>query len=235
MTLTELIGREEAGAILNVDSRTVPRYAERGLLASVQNGSRGIDYKRSAVADLRRDFKARDSLEPCIKELYAVVACEVPYTQIRSEFEISQDTLERALKLYMVKRTAYLRKFGIPDDEHSELLLVTEATARLKASHTQIIYDLISSGTIEAKIVRFGGRKRYFVRLDSFKAYLGKYARRLLYRSHTVASRTRRTINYVDKLANANGIGFKTKESPQGNYLFSENDVLKLSKLRRRH
>ena len=235
MTLTELIGREEAGAILDVDPRTVPRYAERGLLTQVQNGSRGIDYKRIAVSDLRRAFEARASLESYIKELYAMVACGVPHTQIRSEFEIPQDTFDRALKLYVVERKAYLRKFGIPDDEHSELLLVIEATARLKASHTQIIYDLISSGAIEAKVVRFGGRKRYFVRRDSFKAYLGKYARRLLYRSHTVASRTRRTINYVDKLANANGIGFKTKESPQGNYLFSENDVLKLSKLRRRH
>ncbi|MBD3313255.1 hypothetical protein GF345_02335, partial [Candidatus Woesearchaeota archaeon] len=199
MSIDDLINREEAGAIIGVDPRTVPRYAQRGLLDEVRQGRKSL-YRREEVSQLREKFDARKELDSCIRELYVLTECGAEIADIMQGFGIKDtEKLDHALEIYKKERETYMRKFGL-EHEKDELFLAGETAARLKLTDKHVIYDLIREGRLQTRKINADSRERYFVTKDSLMNYLGSYSKELLYRSSHVKSFNHgMTIEIVDR------------------------------------
>ena len=226
MALENIISLTEASTILNVNRRTVSRYAEKGLLKRKEKGQQHL-YSRSQVELLKKKVESREMLDDCIKELYVSMESRMNKKTLVREFNIEKvSDITYALQVYKHQRGIYLDIFGIQENEKKSLFLVEEVTARLKLKDKHVIYDLVNEGELEAKKISFKGRERYFIKKDSLIRYLGDYSKKVLYRSKDVEElNPGMTINIIDRIAKINSIGFKIKVVPQGRYLFSQSDI----------
>ncbi len=232
MALDGLMNRLEAADTLQVDPRTVLRYVDEGLLTRVKVGSMFM-YKEEDLSLMVCRINARHELDSVIKELYVLSKSGFTNKQIAKEFGVSAHAkIAYALEMYRNERTRYFNKFGIESIECEDILLVEEVAARLRITDNHVVYDLIRAGRLKARELVFGrqGKVRYFVEFDSFRRYLGDYFSKFLYRSHHVAEQAQKTINQIDLIALDEGIGFKIKESKQGNYLFSPGEIVFIRK-----
>jgi len=227
----KLMTRDDAAIVLDVNPRTVARFAERGLLGKITEKHK-ITYKRSDVHELKRKLELRESVGDAIKEWYAMVQCRVPIETITSYSGIQREELSDTLFVYSVEREGVFRACKVPFGFYDCLLLSSEAAMRLKITDGHLIPSLIEKELIKADTFMVGKKKKYFVNLESFKSYLGKeYVGQLLYRSSEVLKKTGKSIEHIDRIARAKGIGFKIKPTMQGNYLFTEKDIAVINRI----
>ncbi len=233
MVLEELINREEAGKILDVNPRTVPRYARKGLLEEVRSPHKTM-YNSRDVKLLRKKLDIRESLDKSIKEIYALYKSGLKNHKIISNFKMNEpEDMFYALEIYKKERKGYLNKFGIGIKDQENIFLAEEVVARLKITDKHVVYDLINEGNLSPKTVEFKGKTRFFIEFNSLIDFLGSYSDQLLYRSNEASQRLNKTINEIDKIACYHEIGFKLKPTKQGNYLFSLSDISRMSVLKR--
>ncbi len=240
MTLDNLINRKEAGRILNVNGRTVPRYAKKCLLTKIKKGYKYL-YDKKEVELLKNKFEIKDALNDYIKEIYVLRKSNIKHSRIIQEFNIKQilpdskfnnrSKIEYALDLYNCSRESYLNKFNIRKQDCPKILLVRETMARLKIKDPHVVYDLIENESLKPRITVFNGKEHHFISVDSLNDFLGKYSNKFLYRSHEVSEKTGKSIEEIDRIAHHYHVGFKIKDSKQGNYLFSGKDIRKLKTL----
>lgn len=240
MTLDQLINRKEAGKILNVNGRTVPRYAQKGLLTKIKKGYKYL-YPKKEVEQLKHKFEIKNALNDYIREIYVLRKSKIKPLRIIKEFNIkntlpdlnisNSSKIEQALELYNCSRESYLHKFKIHKQDCPNILLVRETMARLKIKDPHVIYDLIENGSLEPRIATFNGKEHHFISIDSLNDFLGKYSNKFLYRSYTASEKIGKSIEKIDRIAHHYHIGFKIKDSKQGNYLFSNRDIKKLKSL----
>ena len=240
MTLDQLINRKEAGKILDVNGRTIPRYAQKCLLTKIKQGYKHL-YSKKEVEQLKHKFEIKNALNDYIREIYVLRKSKIKPLRIIKEFNIkntlpdlnisNSSKIEQALEVYNCSRESYLNKFNIHKRDCPNILLVRETMARLKIKDPHVIYDLIENGSLEPRITLFNGKAHHFISMDSLNDFLGKYSNKFLYRSHTASEKIGKSIEEIDRIAHHYNIGFKIKDTKQGNYLFSGRDIRKLKSL----
>lgn len=233
--LEGMISTQKAAKLLELNPRTVRRYAEKGLL-DYSIGDKGYYFSKNEINLLKIAIRLVGKHENSIKELYVLTKCGAKLENVVCRFDLpDKKNADSALGLYEFERGQYLKRFKLDDKIKNDVLLAEEVAARFRITDKHVVYDLINDGEIKAYESNFKGKKRVFVSLDSFKSYLGMNVAEKFYNSRDASKITGKSVNDIDRIAKSHSIGRKIKtENGHSWYNFNLGEVYAMRYLKRK-
>lgn len=234
--IESFIGTNDAAKLLDVNPRTVRRYAEKGLLDYSRDNRSFLFFPRKEIEILKIATEMVRKYEEPVKEIYTLMRCGAKVDSVICRFDIPhKDSIDTVLDLYEFERDKYLERFNLKNNVRKDVILAEEVAARLRITDKHVVYNLIKEGEFEAYESSFNGKRRFFVSLDSFRSYLGLEADERFYTSRDASRIIRKTVNTIDRIAKSHGIGRKIKtDNKHSWYLFTLGEVHAMRYLRRK-
>lgn len=233
-SVEDLLSTEELAELLNVDRKSVTRYAGKKMIPCIKK-TEGFFFKIEDAHILRDEISEYKKHKSYIKEMYVLNRCGAEPQNIACQFDLKEDGKEVALALrhYERHRENYLNQFYLGKETKKDALLLEEVCSRLKIRDTGVIYNLIREGCLN-QCPLSKDKERVFISSGSFIKYLGKNAKLRFYTSRNASAIIHKSVNMIDKLALESGIGRKLRNRRRSIYLFTIEEIYALKYLKRK-